>query len=90
MLQDQFNPIMVALEMLQKSNSSHDFETFMRLNGQLDEAMAVIVESKCNLKVWINKLVYSSLGYYTGFKDAVSIFGGIVDNTNRTYLINGL
>lgn len=45
MLQDQFNPIMVALEMLQNSNPSHDYESFLRLHGQLEEAMATIVES---------------------------------------------
>lgn len=45
MLQDQFNPIMVALEMLQNSNPSHDYDAFLRLHGQLEEAMATIVES---------------------------------------------
>lgn len=50
MLQDQFNPIMVALEMLQNSNPSHDYESFLRLHGQLEEAMATIVES--TLSFW--------------------------------------
>lgn len=37
---------MVALEMLQNSNPSHDYDSFLRLHDKLDEAMAVIVESK--------------------------------------------
>lgn len=37
---------MVALEMLQNSNPSHDYDSFLRLHNKLDEAMAVIVESK--------------------------------------------
>lgn len=36
---------MVALEMLQNSNPSHDYDSFLRLHGRLEEAMTIIVES---------------------------------------------
>ena len=77
MLQDQFNPILVALEMLQNSNPSHDYETFSRLHGELEEAMETIVESSCDSALLINVLVE----YYADFNNAVSIFSGIGDNT---------
>lgn len=40
----QFNPIMVALEMLQNSNPAHDYDSFLRLHDNLDASMAIIVE----------------------------------------------
>ncbi len=46
MLQEQCNPIMVALEMLQGSNPAHDYNSFLRLHSELEESMAIIVESK--------------------------------------------
>lgn len=52
-LQDDFNPIMIALEMLQRSNPAHDVESFMRLDEQLTKAMNIIVNSTdtlcCNI-----------------------------------------
>lgn len=71
---------MVALEMLQNSNPSHDYESFSRLHGRLEEAMATIVESK-TMAFENHLLLRPILEYYTGFNNAVSIFGGIVDNT---------
>lgn len=45
LLKKKFNPIMVALEMLQNSNPSHDYDAFLRLHAKLEESMAIIVES---------------------------------------------
>jgi hypothetical protein len=42
----QYNPIMVAMEMLQKSNSAHDFSKFELLQKNLEESMNIIIESK--------------------------------------------
>lgn len=61
----QYNPITVALEMLQKSNPAHEFGAFENLQARLDQAMEVI----------INK-------YYSGFNNAVFVFGGIVEKVN--------
>ena len=86
MLQDQFNPILVALEMLQNSNTSHDYETFSRLHGELEEAMETIVESSCNAALLVNFFIE----YYADFNNAVSIFSGIGDNTKRMPFLKAL
>ncbi len=44
-LQERFNPIVMALEMLQETNASRSHEAFMRLYDGLEEAMSIIVES---------------------------------------------
>ena len=49
-LSSKYNPITVAMEMLQKSNSAHDFSKFEILQKNLEDSMNVIIESKFNKK----------------------------------------
>ena len=45
-LYSQYNPITVAMEMLQKSNSAHEFSKFEVLQNNLEASMNIIIESK--------------------------------------------
>ena len=67
--------------MLQNSNTGHDFASFSRLQSQLDEAMAIIVNSNFGNDVH----VFICLEYYNSFNNAVSVFSGIVDNSKCTH-----
>ena len=45
MLQSDFNPISMALEILERSNPSHTAESFIRLHDSLIQSMDYITDS---------------------------------------------
>ncbi len=73
------------MEMLQKSNSAHDFNKFEVLQKNLEDSMNIIIESKNNFYLYYHKnLCFQE--YYSGFNNAVSVFGGIVEKVNGIIL----
>lgn len=79
------------MEMLQKSNSAHEFSKFETVQKNLELSMNIIIESKIfNYYISFYIVVFFCLDYYSGFNSAVSVFGGIVEKINgiRDFIIN--
>ncbi len=66
---------MVAFEMIQRTNPSHEFTAFDALQKKLDIAMEILINSK-KFTIFYNLIL---IEYYSGFNNAVTIFGGIVE-----------
>ena len=60
------------MEMLQKSNSAHDFSKFEILQKNLETSMNIIIESKNEINLSCFDYLLC-IEYYSGFNNAVSV-----------------